>query len=180
MYILIGASIGMQLIELQDSNAELQKQLDAKQDNEQRLHKQLKAFVDELQEKKNEKLITEGKLKVMKEQYQQQLKEKDLQLTQSKEKGEALWFELKKKQEEFAKEEKELSRELHQLNHSKKEELAKTENEFKHQLQEKEQKLQEYSHLLQECLDALHAQKQKNESQNIQLLHHSPQGMYCI
>ena len=170
----------MQLIELQDSNVELQKQLDAKQDNEQQLRKQLKAFVDELQEKKNQKRIAEGKLQVMKEQYQQQLKEKDLQLTQSKEKGEALQFELNEKQKEFAKKEKEFSRELHQLNHSKKEEFAKTENEFKHQLEEKEQKIQDYSHLLQECLDALHAQQLKNESQNIQLLHHSSQGMYCI
>ena len=167
----------MQLIELQDSNAELLKQLDVKLDNEQQLRKRLKASIDELQKKKKENQIAEEKLQQVKEHCQQQLKKKDLQLTQSKEKGEALQFELKKKQGEFAKREKEFSRELRQLHHSKKEELAKTENEFKHQLEKKEQKIQEYSCLLQECLDALHAQKQKND---IQLLHHSPQGMYCI
>ena len=147
--------------ELQDLNAELLKQLDAKLNNEQRLRKQSKAFVDELQEKKKE----------MKEQYQQQLKEieeKDLQLSLSKEKESDLQFELQKKQEEFAEKEKKFS-------------------ELKHQLEKKEQKIQEYSHLLQvnkkeleECQDALHTQKLKNESQTIQLLHHSPQGMYCI
>ena len=169
------------IIKLQDSNADLQKQLDAikKQDNEQQLYKQLKAFVDELQEEKN---IAEGRLQVMKEHFEQQLNEKDIILTLLKEKGEALQ---NKKQEEFTKKEKELS-ELQQLCHSKKEELAKTENEFKHQLEEKEQKIQEYSHMLQvnkkeleECQDALCTQQLKNESQNIQLLHHSSQGT-CI
>ena len=158
--------------ELQDLNAELLGHMDVKLNKEQQLHKQSKAFVDELQEKKKE----------MKEQYQQQLKEieeKDLQLTLLKKKGSDLQFELQKKQEEFAEKEKEFS-ELYQL---KKEELAKTE----HQLEKKEQKIQEYSHLLQlnkkeleECQDALRTQKLKNESQSIQLLHHSPQGMYCI
>ena len=142
------------------------------QENNQELQDIILKQLDELHEKEKE----------MKEQYQ----EKDLQLTQSKEKGETLQFELNKKQEEFTKKEKELS-ELQQLCHSKKEELAKTENEFKHQLEKKEQKIQEYSHLLQlnkkeleECQDALRTQKLKNESQSIQLLHHSPQGMYCI
>ena len=158
--------------ELQDLNAEILEHMDAKQYNEQGLRKWSKAFVDELQEKKKE----------MKEQYQQQLKEieeKNLELTLSKEKGSDLQFELQKKQEEFAEKEKEFS-ELHQL---KKEELANIE----HQLKKKEQKIQEYSHLLQvnkkeleECQDALRTQKLKNESQSIQLLHHSPQGMYCI
>ena len=147
--------------ELQDLNAEILEHMDAKQYNEQGLRKWSKAFVDELQEKKKE----------MKEQYQQQLKEieeKDLQLTLSKEKESDLQFELQKKQEEFAEKEKEFS-------------------ELKHQLEKKEQKIQEYSHLLQvnkkeleECQDALRTQKLKNESQTIQLLHHSPQGMYCI
>ena len=147
--------------ELQDLNAELLKQLDVNQNVEQELCKQSKAFVDELQEKKKE----------MKEQNQQHLKEieeKDLQLTLSKEKESDLQFELQKKQEEFAENEKEFS-------------------ELKHQLEKKEQKIQEYSHLLQvnkkeleECQDALHTQKLKNENQNIQLLHHAPQGMYCI
>ena len=158
--------------ELKDLNAELLKQLDVKLDNEQQLHKKLKALTDELQEKKKE----------MKEQYQQQLKEieeKNLELTLSKEKGSDLQFELQKKQEEFAEKEKELA----ELHHIKKEELAKTE----HQLKKKEQKIQEYSHLLQmnikeleECQDALRTQKLKTESQNIQLLHHAPQGMYCF
>ena len=147
--------------ELQDLNAEILEQLDVKQNNEQGLRKQLKAFVDELKEKKKE----------MKEQYQQQLKEieeKNLQLSLLKEKGSDLQFELQKKQEEFGEKEKEFS-------------------ELKHQLEKKEQEIQEYSHLLQvnkkeleECQDALHTQKLKNESQTIQLLHHAPQGMYCI
>ena len=148
--------------ELQDLNAEILEHMDVKLNNElQQLHKQSKAFVDELQEKKKE----------MKEQYQQQLKEieeKNLQLTLSKEKESDLQFELQKKQEEFAEKEKEFS-------------------ELKHQLEKKEQQIQEYSHLLQvnkkeleECQDALRTQKLKNESQTIQLLHHAPQGMYCI
>ena len=158
--------------ELQDLNAEILEHMDVKQDKEQGLLKQSKAFVDELQEKKKE----------MKEQYQQQLKEieeKNLELTLSKEKGSDLQFELQKKQEEFAEKEKELA----ELHHIKKEELAKTE----HQHKKKEQKLEEYSHLLQmnikeleECQDALRTQKLKTESQNIQLLHHAPQGMYCF
>ena len=147
--------------ELQDLNAEILEHMDAKQYNEQGLRKWSKAFVDELQEKKKE----------MKEQNQQQLKEieeKDLQLTLSKEKESDLQFELQKKQEEFAEKEKEFS-------------------ELKHQLEKKEQEIQEFSHLLQvnkkeleECQDALCTQKLKNESQTIQLLHHAPQGMYCI
>ena len=88
---------------------------------------------------------------------------------------EDLQFELLIKQEELT---KKFSRELRV--HNKKEELAKTENEFKHQLEKKEKEIQECSHILQDCLDALHTQKLKNESQNIQLLHHAPQGMYCI
>ena len=158
-----------EIIDLQD--ADLQKQLDAKQDNEQQLHQQLKASIDELQEKKKEKHIAEEK------EFSRELQ----QLRDSKKE------ELAKAKEEFAKKEKEFSRELQQLRDSKIEELARTENEFKHQLEEKEQKIQEYSHLLQlnkkeleECQDALHTQRLKNESQNIQLLHHSSQGMYCI
>ena len=87
-----------------------------------------------------------------------------------------LQFELLIKQEELT---KKFSRELHSRGHSKKEELAKTENEFKHQLEKKEKEIQECSHILQDCLDALRTQKLKNKSQNIQLLH-QPQGMYCI
>ena len=90
---------------------------------------------------------------------------------------EDLQFELLIKQEEFT---KKFSRELHNRGHNKKVELAKTENEFKHQSEKKEKEIQECSQILQDCLDALHTQQLKNESQTIQLLHHSPQGMYCI
>ena len=143
--------------------------------NEQGLRKWLKASIDELQEIEKEKNIAQEKLHNM----QQQLQGKESMLAQSKEKEKVLQIELNKKQEEFAKKEKELS-ELQQLYHSKEEELAKTLNEFKHQLEKKEQEKQKYSRLLQEHQDALHTQKLKNESQNIQLLHHSPQSMYCM
>ena len=99
-----------------------------------------------------------------------------------------LHHKLAKAQEEFAKKEKELSelqqlhhstnevlakakKEFYQLRRSKKEELAKTKKEFKHQLEEKEQIIQKYSHMLQvnkkeleECQDALRTQKQKDNS----------------